>query len=76
MTPKEKAIELFDKYFFPHYVWENDGYQIDEKLTYEVRKRFALIAVNEILIIMNEEYFSESQKIKYWREVKKEIEKL
>ena len=76
MTPKEKAIELFDKYFFTHYVWENDGYQIDEKLTYEVRKRFALIAVNEILIIMNEEYFSESQKIKYWREVKKEIEKL
>ena len=76
MTPKQKAIELFDKYFFPHYVWENDGYQIDEKLTYEVRKRFALIAVNEILIIMNEEYFSESQKIKYWREVKQEIEKL
>ena len=70
MTPKQKAIELFDKYFFPHYVWENDGYQIDEKLTYEVRKRFALIAVNELIKSVSD------VNSWYWEEVKEEIEKL
>ena len=73
MTPKEKALELYDKYFFPHYVWENDGYQVDEKLTYELRKRFALIAVNEIIEITQHE--SPSSWV-YYMEVKKEIEAL
>ena len=86
MTPKEKATELFDKYFFPHYVWENDGYQVDEKLTYEVRKRFALIAVDEILKLDNPNtynYLTESKENliveladNYWQNVKKEIEAL
>ena len=78
MTPKEKALELYDKYFFPHYVWENDGYQVDEKLTYEVRKRFSLIAVDEILSELTEipyglEYLN---RLNYWLEVKQEIEAL
>ena len=72
MTPKEKAKELLDKYFFPHYVWENDGYQVDEKLTYEVRKRFALIAVDELIA---DEHL-EAGDSPYWIEVKKEIEAL
>ena len=75
MTPKNKAKELYDKYFFPHYVWENDGYQVDEKLTYEVRKRFALIAVDEILNVLNGEDFSRNA-ILFWSSVKQEIEKL
>ena len=79
MTPKEKAIELFDKYFFPHYVWENDGYQVDEKLTYEVRKRFALIAVDEILEATKRYDYTLGPKPSYndyWLKVKYQIEKL
>ena len=38
--------------------------------------RYAKRAVDEILIIMNEEYLSGALKIEYWQEVKKEIEKL
>ena len=78
MTPKEKAIELCDKYFFPHYVWENDGYQVDEKLTYEIRKRFALIAVDEIINALPPyEYGLEFvAKFQYWLDVKIEIEQL
>jgi hypothetical protein len=83
MTPKEKAIELYDKYFFPHYVWENDGYQVDEKLTYEVRKRFALIAVDEILEFMEADdfdsdtcYWANHSKMQYFEQVKQEIENL
>jgi len=69
MTPKEKAIELFEKCYDA--IPSNDM-----GLNDDASEKCALIAVDEILIIMNEEYFSESQKIKYWREVKKEIEKL
>lgn len=85
MTPKEKAQELYDKYFFPHYIWENDGYQVDEKLTYEVRKRFALIAVDEIIEVTApycdryEPYYLElkaEMTQQYWRYVKQEIKKL
>lgn len=78
MTPKQKAEELYDKYFFPHYIWENDGYQVDEKLTYEVRKRFALIAVDEILEDNRISYMILGVGINkyYWEEVKKEIEAL
>jgi hypothetical protein len=90
MTPKEKANELYDKYFFPHYIWKNDGYQVDEKLTYELRKKFALIAVDEILEsnplepndtedwLQPEDWFSSANisAEKYWQEVKQEIEKL
>lgn len=88
MTPKEKAIELYDKYFFPHYVWENDSYQVDEKLTYEVRKRFSLIAVDEILETTKVKWATQRKLPngewrlwkgvtykKYWLEVKQEIEK-
>ena len=78
MTPKEKALELFDKYFFPHYIWENDGYQVDEKLTYEVRKRFALIAVDEIIEDNRINYMLLGVGIGkyYWQEVKQEIQAL
>ena len=79
MTHKEKAQELYDKYFFPHYVWENDGYQVDEKLTYEVRKRFALIAVDEILEATKKYDYTLGPNPSYndyWLKVKYQIEKL
>jgi hypothetical protein len=68
-TPKEKAIELVAKY---KTLLTNNGYYNDTMTA----KCCALLNVDEILIIMNEEYFIESEKIKYWQEVKQEIENL
>jgi hypothetical protein len=71
MTPKEKARELYDKYW-----------KIIDTLT---TKQCALIAVDEVLENVNY-FFSELEKdglpnkfddeIEYWQEVKKEINKL
>ena len=70
MTPKEKAQELITKYQHP----------ISEKsdtdcLHIEVAKEFALIAVNEILDVLNGEDFSRNA-ILFWSSVKQEIHKL
>ncbi len=62
MTPKEKAKELFNKFYMAI-----PGDEMGE--CYESSKQCALIAVNEIL---NEPDSSEG----YWQEVKQEIEKL
>jgi hypothetical protein len=77
MTPKEKAEELFDKYYrlfnnFPNYqyVIENLNTIQDEKLY--TAKQCALIAVNEIL----QQILWDKGAVKYWNEVKQEIEKL
>jgi hypothetical protein len=75
MTPKDKAIELYEKFIFP--CWECDEF--------DKAKQCALIAVDEILHItskrvswfnvrgMYKERFVLDQ---YWVEVKQEIEKL
>jgi len=66
MTPKEKAIELVDKFA------RIDGYQDSIDLSKcEFEKQCALIAVDEILNLL-----SYGTAIKYWKEVKQEIEKL
>jgi hypothetical protein len=78
ITPKEKAEELLNtmsKQTFKIQPYAGARYEIEE-VGYEAGKKCALKAVDEILIIMNEEYFSESEKIKYWQEVKQEIEAL
>ena len=70
MTPKEKALELFNKMFF---IIENKGMYDD---LYRA-KQCALIAVDEILdaiVIINEHNFERLNK--YWAEVKQEIEAL
>lgn len=69
MTPKEKAEELYRKYW---------GYFVSEKSVNSIfihAKKCALIAVDEIL---NNQYpqFEYESDIEYWREVKKEIKKL
>ena len=73
MIPKEKAIELIDKF------QELNRSKISDysRIEFPTAKQCALIAVDEILLIKKEiwddfhlEYF------KYWQEVKKEIEKL
>jgi hypothetical protein len=66
MTPKEKSIELVNKYLQIY-----DGRVIEAK-------KCALIAVDEI-IQLRKGYFdciNPMQDEKYWQEVKKEIEKL
>jgi hypothetical protein len=72
MTPKEKAIELWGKYFQLNYDW--DGGTKDQWA-----KEGALIAVDEILnlskiaSLRRDEVYME---LEYWIEVKKEIELL
>jgi len=70
MTPKEKAEQLIRKYYT--FGINKEG----QTLSWNECKQCALIAVDEILIIMNEEYLSGALKIEYWQEVKQEIENL
>jgi len=66
MTPKEKAIELVDKFYSKY----NNVLKI--KGVTKEQKRMALIVVKEITKEV-EEIVSISN---YWRDVKQEIEKL
>ena len=77
MTPKEKAEELFDKY------WTQIAYKIEGSVGRLVIKQCALIAVDEIIatnpkITINWAFsgIQEYDNLNYWREVKQEIEKL
>jgi hypothetical protein len=70
MTPKEKAIELWVKYFQLNYDW--DGVTKDQWA-----KEGALIAVDEILDLIDTIYDYDRESLNpYWQEVKQEIEKL
>jgi hypothetical protein len=65
MTPKEKAIELVDKFSLVGLQQRNEGIQC------------ALIAVDEILLIRNIGILELRYAYReWWEEVKKEIEKL
>ena len=66
MTPKEKAEELFNKY------WELNV-DFDGLIKYEFAKQCALIAVDEIIEILSKDI---NPLINYWFEVKQEIEKI
>jgi hypothetical protein len=66
MTPKEKAKELLWKYL-P--ILEGWKYEDSNKA-----KQCALVAVDEILKVVIESRYVDT--IKYWQEVKQEIEKL
>jgi hypothetical protein len=62
MTPKEKALELYEKFIFP--CWECDEFAR--------AKECALIAVDEL--IKQERKTDDYYEIgSYWQEVKKEI---
>jgi hypothetical protein len=65
MTHKEKAEELIDK-FLPSMKWSNPIYRREEA------KQCALICVDEIIKESMDNQYTE----RYWREVKKELEKL
>ena len=67
MTPKEKAEELVDKYWLK-------GITNDR----EIAKQCALIAVKEVALILNGHHKDAiiSPFIEFWKEVKKELEKI
>ncbi len=74
MTPKEKALELVDKYIplslrlYSEYEWVEE---IDSA------KQCALIAVDELIeFAYNYTDYNEKSTKEYWQEVKQEIEKL
>ena len=76
MTPKEKAKELFNKY----YSYLKANLMHDEEAI-EDAKVCALIAIEEIInlyayddVVLDWKYISNHWK--YWQEVKQEIEKL
>lgn len=68
MTPKEKAIELYSKFYntssHPHHV----------ETRQQIAKQCALIAVDEIIKFGNSQGFREP--MMYWYKVKEELEKL
>ena len=65
MTPKEKATELSNKYF-------EQFLAFGEYLSIQKANQCALIAVDEIL----QQILWDKAAVKYWNEVKQEIEKL
>jgi hypothetical protein len=80
MTPKEKAFELVDTYKFV--LWSEDTQCGEEILCTGIAKRCALIAVDEMMLVLPftdtnlvlNEYAIHLQK--YLEQVKHEIEKL
>ena len=74
MTPKEKAIELVNK--FNHFRdTKKKEYIIYQDPTESIR--CALIAVNELIeFTYNYTDYNEKSTKEYWQEVKQEIEKL
>jgi hypothetical protein len=70
MTPKEKANQLVDNY------WLMD--KINPSLSKEQAKQCALIAVDELIKIhyLLTSTHDTSPSINYWKDVKKELEKL
>ena len=74
MKPKEKAIELIDKY--------NNSIMsfLSDNMKYQNAIKCALIAVDEIIktdMLIDEDTFVETPSyLQYWKEVKQELEKL
>jgi hypothetical protein len=75
MTPKEKALQLIDKF-------ENYSFiDIDKRISsFNSAKQCALIAVDEIIktdmLIDEDTYVMTPSYLQYWQQVKQEIEKL
>jgi hypothetical protein len=73
MTPKEKAEELFEKY----YCMSNNSKSKIKVIEFKTAKQCALIAVDEFLKIENiKPYILHKLIINFYQQVKKEIEKL
>jgi hypothetical protein len=66
MTPREKAIELVDKF---------SSVLMHDEL-YDDSVMCAIIAVNEVIEALHEHHWQNRNVTEYYREVKHEIEKL
>jgi hypothetical protein len=74
MTPKEKAKELFDKFYF---IYSYDGLGImDDEFTNDDRKECALIAVEFAREFITGDLSEQFDKFIYLQDIKEEIEKL
>jgi hypothetical protein len=62
MTPKEKAIELVDRFLRVEYPF--------------AAQHCALIAVDEVIEALHEHHWQNRLIIDYWEKVKQEIEKI
>ena len=71
MTPKDKAIELYNKFLNP-----SGGTYLYGMLEHESAKECASIAVDEIMLNEKINHSSLDKTYEYWEEVKKEIENL
>lgn len=72
MTPEEKALELLDKFKNDNYDWIAQGSNV-------TAKKYAIIAVNEIIDILsmpNIPKYYPSVTNEYWQQVKTEINKI
>lgn len=83
MTPKEKAVELVDKFYqtTPNEAWycpPVGSITSSNYSAWEQAKQCALIAVDEIIANIEPSTSMDviAARIKYWQEVKTEIEKL
>lgn len=74
-TPKEKAIELVERYSWTIRHISINGME-SNKFTLSVRKKLASICVDEILEDYLEQQIGRYADGNYWQEVKQEIEKL
>lgn len=79
MTAKEKAKELFDKYYntiyFVNNLLENKIY-INDTFACRISKQCAIIAIDELLNDVDASSPFEIERLTFWKEVKQEIEKL
>lgn len=77
MTPKEKAEQLVKNYISITETFEFNGVVTTNIRDYNLAKKCALIAVDEIIEAIEwHEYETPNKEIIYWYNVKKEIEKL
>jgi hypothetical protein len=74
-TPEEKAKELFGYY---HNLIQDIGEELGQEILVSIlAKNCALIAVDEILYVLNVSLdFKMNKSIKYWLKVKEEINNL
>jgi hypothetical protein len=71
MIPKDKAIELLDKYVYYVRMYNDDTPRFD------MQKECVLIAINELIeIACDYSDYDETVTKEYWEKVKTEIEKL
>jgi hypothetical protein len=69
-SPKEKAIELYNKFY------NTDSHGNSVKVRESLAKQYTLLAVNEIIIALEEHMWQNRLLVLWYQEVKTEIENL